>query len=202
MKKYIFLILLFSALLHSRSIKVTGNIDKVHYIDHPGNLNTLLAEEKIEADAVLVCGIDGISAFVTSPAFCQVEIQKENLRWLSVTDSLPPVCNIKNIEEIVIWRSGWERKLYIEKKQSFPQSFTPYHFILGGYKKVAESEKNGYKAIKYKRITNTLLQNLPEPVRLQFSDGDIMATSFQIDSFQFDGCEFLYQHKPLKKIMR
>ena len=196
-------VLLFSVFaLFAAPLSLTGNVETDSVLNAEGILAKLLAEKSIKADAVLLTGKDGTAAFIEKSAFKVIFLQNKNQQWNSVSDSLPPVCNIKNLAEIAISYNPWDIILEVDIDGTFPKLYTPFAWIMADFRQLATSSKNGWQAEKYIRAQNPLLASFLRELTLEFCSGEVITTMFQPDKFFFDGYSFRYDGKPLKKIFR
>ena len=204
MKHYILAaILLFSVFtLFAAALSLTGNVETGAVLNAEGSLSELLAEKSINADAVLLIGRDGTAAFIEKSAFKMIFLQHKDEQWNSVSDSLPPVCNIKNLAEIVISYNPWDIVLEIDIDGTFPKLYTPFAWIMADFTQLATSSKNDWQAEKYLRAPNPLLADFLPKMSVEFYSGEVITTMFQPDKFLFDGYIFRYDGKPVKKMFR
>jgi hypothetical protein len=200
--KKLLLILFITTLIRiaANPLPVAGNTDSGIFLHSQGNLADIFNEKEILAEAVLLAGKDGTAAYIESAALQHIYLIYDSRIWASQADSLPPVCSINDLEQVTVWNSSTNTTLMIDLAGRFPVEYTPFHFILAGYDKIAESEKNGFLAYKYKRIKNTLLKSISGKVTLDFLDGTSCETEFRLPDFFFDGNEFFYDQKKLKRI--
>ena len=196
MRNYLLLTLLFCFLaLAAEPLPITGNVPVGSIIERKGCLEDILIELDIDADAVLLIGADSTTAYIEKSTLKMVFLHPSDDSWLAYSPSLPPVCNIKNLSEVCIFQSFWQNSLAIDDK-----IFTPFSWKLAYLKKNANSEKNGYHAIKYLPSgTNSMLPDASE-VSITFQDGNAQTLIFQKEDFSFDGYDWYYQQKPILKI--
>ena len=204
MKKYFLaVVLLFSVfILFAVPLSLTGNVETGSVLKAEGSLAELLAEKSIKADAVLLTGKDGTAAFIEKSAFKVIFLQYENEQWNSVSDSLPPVCNIKNLAEIAISYNPWDIVLEVDIDGTFPKLYTPFAWIMADFTQLATSSKNDWQAEKYLRAPNPLLADFLPKMSVEFYSGEVITTMFQPDKFLFDGYSFRYDGRPVKKLFR
>ncbi len=137
-KRISVLLILFSLFACSQTgIPLTGNIESKDVISSEGKLSEILSNVVPNAEYALLIGFDGTAALISSRSFDQVLIEKQEKSWKTLSDSLPAVCNIKNLKEICIYsKTSFEDNLFSDR-------FNDFEFL-------GESCKNGYYVRKYK----------------------------------------------------
>lgn len=134
-KKRIVIFLILISFTHSfADVLLSGNLENKH-IDSTGELSKIIPEF---AEYALLIGSDGTAAFISADSFYKIEIQNTNNIFSSQSQGLPPVCNIKDLVEICIYRS------YYSNSSSFTQKMKEFEFLGTG-------TKNGHFARKYKK---------------------------------------------------
>jgi hypothetical protein len=200
---YLVAILLFSGILVFASpLSLTGNVETGLVLQAEGCLAELLAAKTIKADAVLLIGADGTAAFLERSALEMVSLQYANKQWNSISDSLPPVCNIKDLAEIAISYHPWETILEVDIEGTFPRIYTPFSWIMTDYVQLATSSKNGWQAEKYEPAPDPLISSFQGEMSWEFYSGDVDTGIFEQNKFLFNGHIFRYDGKPLKKMFR
>lgn len=185
--------------LFADGIQVLGNIDKSFEIIEKGYISWYLEEQGISAEALLIVGDNGTSAYIESSAIEKVEIVPGKDGWEVFAEMLPAVCSIRNIQEIWVYQGFWNVELKICNETGESKTFTPFSWNLQKYNKNAESEKNGYMAKKYLPSE----QNFAFPknaVVITFADKKIEETEFNEELFGFDGIKFYYDGRSVSKI--
>ena len=137
-KRISILLILFSLFACSQNgIQLTGNIKTEIVINNEGKLSEVISDIEPNAEYALLIGIDGTAALISARCFDQILIEKNKKSWKSVTDTLPAVCNIKDLKEICIYSKT---------------SFEDNHFSdrINDFEFLGESCKNGYYVRKYK----------------------------------------------------
>lgn len=201
MKRFTIILLLLYGILWGNTLAVKGNIAAAVELTEAGNLGNLLADKAIDGESLLLCGRDGTCAYVNWEAAKAIELVLSDSVWSARSDSLPPVVNINDLSEIAVWKGGWKEKIYLQLAGGFPQPYTPFQFLLAGYKKTAESEKNGFAAVKYLPAESSIWAGVAERVIIEYKDGSREETVFEENDFEFDGCRFWYKNKEMKKIV-
>ena len=122
---------------------LTGNINEVLSVSRSGVLSVILED----AEYALLVGSDGIAVFLSENSFPEITIQKENGKWNCSTEILPPVCNIRNLKEICIFKSFFGKKIKVEN-----ENLHPFAVRMKDFKFLGESQKNGHTVRKYREI--------------------------------------------------
>ena len=122
---------------------LTGNINEVLSISRSGILSKIIGD----AEYALLVGSDGTAVLLSESSFSEITIKKENRKWNCSTEILPPVCNIRNLKEICIFKSFFEKKIKIENENLYPFAVRMRDFEFLG-----ESQKNGHTVRKYREI--------------------------------------------------
>ena len=200
-KSLILLILLSSLFLAANPLKLNGNITP-EVIEVKGCFAELLEEKGITAEAALFIGSAGTAALIENSAFKLIFLHYDDPGWSSVSTSLPPVCNIKDLAEIAIWQSPWEIQLEVDNNINYPQIYTPFNWIMKDFNYLATTAKNGYQVEKYKRRDDLLNKHLSGVMTIVFDDNIEMQTSFVPERFRFDGCKFWYDDMQVKKLSK
>jgi hypothetical protein len=182
--------------LAAEPLPLTGNVTPGSVIEQKGCLEDFLLELDIDADAVLLIGADSTTAYIERSALKMVYLHPSGDSWLAYAPSLPPVCNIKNLSEVCIFQSFWHKTLSIDAK-----NYTPFSWKLAYLEKSANSEKNGYHAIKYLPSPPKTILPDDEEVVISFQDGNSQTLVFQKEKFSFDGYDWYYQNKPINNIV-
>ncbi|MDP8220509.1 MAG: hypothetical protein P9X26_04140 [Candidatus Stygibacter frigidus] len=198
----IIFILCTNLLLVSAPLALIGNISHREEIETKGCFAELLANTDINADAALIIGSDGTAALIEKSAFKLIYLHYDDPGWSSVSTSLPPVCNIKDIKEIAIWQSSWDIQFEVDLEGNYPRIYTPFNWIMQDYNYLATSAKNGYQVEKYKKLDMLNNQDFSGAMTIFFSDGTEAQTSFEPDKFRFDGCKFWYGDKQVIKLSK
>ena len=196
MKNYLLLTLLLCLLaLAAEPLALTGNVIPGSSINSKGCLEDFFMELDIDADAVLLIGADSTTAYIERSALKMVFLHPSDNSWLAIAPSLPPVCNIKNLSEICVFQSFWQKSLTINAT-----NYSPFTWKLAYLTNTANSEKNGFHAIKY--LPSSAKDALPDAqeVIISFQDGSSETLVFQNSDFYFDGYDWYYQKKPIRKI--
>ena len=143
-KVSIVFLVLFLFACSPNNLVLTGNIEDGAGISSEGRLDEILEDIAPSAKYALLIGSDGTAALITSRSFSKIYIQKDKKSWNSNTDSLPAVCNIKNLKEICIYsRTSSENNRFSKRMNDFD--------FMG------QSSKNGYYARKYKELSRDWL---------------------------------------------
>jgi hypothetical protein len=194
--------ILFSAgiLLIAADLTLYGNIASGSVCLNPGNFAQILAAERIQADAALFIGCDGTAAFIERTAFEAISLCYDDSLWISQSSVLPPVCNIKNLAAIALWSSPWHVTLDIVSASRIVDSYSPFTFIMAQAVHLASSSRNGYAAEKYLYSDQAFAPDISGKIILHYAAGDKIETVFQPALFEFDGYNFYYEKKPVKKI--
>ncbi|MCF7911517.1 MAG: hypothetical protein K9M99_03235 [Candidatus Cloacimonetes bacterium] len=201
MIKYYLIILVLGSnlLLISNPLPLSGNISP-EVIETRGCFAELLTDKGIRADAALLIGSDGTAALIEKSAFELILLHYDDPGWSSVSTSLPPVCNIKDLTEIALWQNPWDIQLEVDNIINYPQIYTPFTWIMKDFNYLATSAKNGYQVEKYKKGEELKNNDLSGVMTIVFSDDTEVQTSFEFDKFRFDGCMFWYDAKQIKKL--
>ena len=203
MRHYLIILILCSnMLLASAALPLTGNISPGAVLETKGCFAELLADKNIGADAVLFIGSDGTAALIEKSAFKLILLHYDDPGWSSVSTSLPPVCNIKGLVEIALWKSSWDIQLEVENVANYPQIYTPFNWIMKDFNYLATSAKNGYQVEKYKKRDDLLNNDFSGVMIIFFDDDTEMQTSFVPEKFHFDGCRFWYDERQVKKLSK
>ena len=203
MKGYLIILILFSSLiLAADPLNLTGNITHGEVILTKGCFAELLADMDIMADAALFIGSDGTAALIENSAFKLIYLHYDDPGWSSVSTSLPPVCNIKDLSEIALWQSPWDIMLELDLDNSYPHLYTPFNWIMKDFNYLATSARNGYQVEKYKKRDDLLNNDFSGVMIIFFDDDTEMQTSFVPEKFHFDGCRFWYDERQVKKLSK
>ena len=203
MRYYLIILILCSyMLLASEALSLSGNLSTGTVLETKGCFAELLADKDIRAEAALFIGSDGTAALVEKSAFELILLHYDDPGWSSVSTSLPPVCNIKDIKEIAIWQRDWDIQLEVENVVNYPLIYTPFTWIMKDYDYLATSARNGYQVEKYKRRENLLNSEFSGLMKIVYSDGTERKTSFELEKFHFGGCKFWYDDKQITKLSK
>jgi hypothetical protein len=135
----LFIVLSFFA-CSPNGMKLTGNIETGVTISDEGSLDDILNKLIPEAEYALLIGTDGTAALISARSFSEIYIHRDKNSWNSKTDTLPAVCNIRNLKEICIYtKTSFENNHFSDRINEFE--------FLG------ETCKNGYYVRKYKEHT-------------------------------------------------
>jgi len=167
-------ILLFSLMLISCSqpdLKFTGNLSTPLSMNETSDLRTFLKDNGIEAEYALLCGKDGTATYVFKKSFPEIDLVKEGVKWNSVTEKLPEVCNIKDLANICLFIRNPENKLFFLNHTDQKKVITPFEAELSQYEFLGQSRKNGHSARKYKFSHNFKLQSEADSILAIYKDG-------------------------------
>lgn len=199
MRKLALFLLFFSVSLAGNSLLLSGNVPAGSFINSPGNFQILLAEKSIQAEAALFIGSDGTAAFINENALSHINISPSDSLWESASDLLPPVCSIKDLEEVCLFRSLWPVKFRLSNsKNDF--LYSPYLWRISQFNQVGESQKNGFSALKFTIKNSDLLPAENTQVIIKFADGELLETPFSRKDFRFDGWRFYYSNKEVSEL--
>jgi len=119
--------------------RLSGNIDSEFQTKQTGNLKEILAYYELEAEYALLIASDGIAVLISEPSFSLIEIYSESKKINTRSDLLPPVSNLNDLNEIVIY--NWNYPL--------TGSHTPFSLRLLEFNFLGESSRNGHSVRKY-----------------------------------------------------
>jgi hypothetical protein len=122
---------------------LTGNITEESVVSQRGILSNILED----AEYALLIGSDGTAVFLSENSFPEITIHKESGKWNCSTDILPPVCNIRNLKEICIFKSFFGKKIQVEN-----EDLHPFAVRMRDFEFLGESQKNGHTVRKYREI--------------------------------------------------
>ncbi len=122
---------------------LTGNINDVLSVSQEGILSEILQH----TEYALLIGSDGTAVFLSQKSFPEITIHKENKKWNCSTEILPPVCNIRNLKEICIFKSFFSDKIIVEN-----ENLHPFAVRMRDFEFLGESQKNGHTVRKYREI--------------------------------------------------
>ncbi len=122
---------------------LTGNISEELIISRSGVLSEILED----AEYALLISSDGTAVFLSENSFLEIAIQKENGKWNCSTEILPPVCNIRDLQEICIFKSYHDGKITVQN-----ENLHPFAVRMRDFEFLGESQKNGYTVRKYREI--------------------------------------------------
>ena len=122
---------------------LTGNVNEVLSISQEGVLSNILED----AEYALLIGSDGTAVFLSRNSFPEITINKENGGWNCSTEILPPVCNIRNLKEICIFKPFFGEKITVGNEE-----LHPFAVRMRDFEFLGESQKNGYIVRKYREI--------------------------------------------------
>ena len=122
---------------------LTGNLTEESVVSYSGVLSNILGD----AEYALLIGSDGTAVFLSDNSFPEITINKENRKWNCSTEILPPVCNIRNLKEICIFKSFFGKKIKVEN-----ENLHPFAVRMRDFEFLGESQKNGHTVRKYREI--------------------------------------------------
>ena len=122
---------------------LTGNLTEESLVSRSGVLSNILGD----AEYALLIGSDGTAVFLSQNSFPEITIHKKIGKWNCSTDILPPVCNIRNLKEICIFKSYSDKKMTIEN-----EDLHPFAVRMKDFEFLGESQKNGHIVRKYREI--------------------------------------------------
>ncbi len=144
-KKFFYLLIAILLLVGcSRSgYLLTGNLTEEVVVSQIGILSNILED----AEYALLIGSDGTAVFLSQNSFPEITINKENGKWNCSTEILPPVCNIRNLKEICIFKPFFGEKITVENEE-----LHPFAVRMRDFEFLGEAQKNGHIVRKYREI--------------------------------------------------
>lgn len=136
----IFLLILLLTGCQQAEILLSGNLQNKQMISQTGNFVEIFDHLQIPAEYALVIAHDGTAYFISESSFSKIELVKKNDSFNTVSDQLPPVCNLNHIKEICIYNSN------------FPQQdhLTPFASRIAEFDYLGQISRNNHFVRKYK----------------------------------------------------
>lgn len=150
-------VILLSALsLYSLTgLPLSGNIGYPMMLTEAGNLGQLLDATAPGTEAALLIASDGTAARVYRNAFARIRLAFEENGWNAYGDSLPPVCDLRNLSGIAVDRANRTFALHLINGCEETETITPYAAILRQFERIGTSERSGCTATKYRRVSES-----------------------------------------------
>ena len=140
---YILITVLLLIGCRSSGYLITGNVSDESVVTSRGKLSNILED----AEYALLIGFDGTAVFLSQNSFPEITINKENGKWNCSTEILPPVCNIRNLKEICIFKPFFGEKITVEN-----ENLHPFAARMRDFEFLGEAQKNGHIVRKYREI--------------------------------------------------
>jgi hypothetical protein len=140
MGKIIIILFLLSLVACSpQGYRFSGNIDSEFYSEQTGNLKEILALHELNAEYALLIASDGIAVLISEPSFPRIEIYLDAKKISTRSEFLPPVSNLNDLSEIVIY--NWKHPV-VDRQTPFSLRLLELQFL-------GESSLNGHLVRKY-----------------------------------------------------
>ena len=117
-----------------------GNLDLEFRSNLTGNLADILHEQRLDAEYALLITSDGMAVLLTERSFSLLHIEAAGKRFNTGSDLLPPVCNLKDLNEIYLYLPGYPLK----------DNHTPFSLRMKDFAFLGESGTNGHYVRKYR----------------------------------------------------
>ncbi|MCD4828367.1 MAG: hypothetical protein K8R90_02915 [Candidatus Cloacimonetes bacterium] len=157
-----------------KPLPLTGDVGAGLAIHHQGTLAEALNKLGLTADAALIVAKDGAAVRIGREAFGQLELRREWSGWVVTGDSLPPSCNLNELQEICLQTSRPRLAVSVLHGVSGGTTATPFALRLREFAIEGTAGRNGYQVIKYScaeaaspwsgRHTAIVLHGLPREV--------------------------------------
>ncbi len=190
-KLILFLILLILlGACSKRKVNVTGNLDKPLKLNKPVNLSVFSRDEIPGAKHALLIGSDGTAVFVPKKSFAYLDIDKHKGKWeVKADNTLPPVCNITDIEEICFYKTYSNYELYVLNNNKTEKRITPFRARKNEFLLIGNSIKNEILVSKFTRENNYSLPLENDSTLIIFKNGTEKLSSMEdiieLDNFYF-----------------
>jgi len=136
-------------------LPLLGNIGRPLTLTSPGSLAELLDAAAPQTEAALLIASDGTAVRVYRNAFSRLRLANEQNAWNVYGDSLPPVCDLRNLAGIAVDRANRTFALHLLDGTEERETITPYAAVLRQFELLGTSERNGCTAMKYRRIADS-----------------------------------------------
>jgi hypothetical protein len=153
-KRFIPFLLLITALtlFANPGLPLMGNIGRPLMLTSEGALDGLLDAAAPQTEAALLIASDGTAVRVYRNAFPRLRLACENNEWNAYGDSLPPVCDLRNLAGIALDRANRTFTLHLINGSEETGTITPYAAVLRQFELIGISQRSGCTAMKYHRI--------------------------------------------------
>ena len=136
------LLVLLSACTTPSGYILTGNVEKEIKLTTIGSLDEVIAAAGVKAEYALVVASDGTSFLLSEQSFSLIEISKVQNEFNTRSDLLPPVCNLNNISEIIVYNIHYPLEGF----------YTPFSERMKGFEFLGESSMGFHFVRKYNRM--------------------------------------------------
>ncbi|MDD3050445.1 MAG: alkaline phosphatase family protein [Candidatus Cloacimonetes bacterium] len=184
-------------------LEVYGNLEEPLFLVS-GNLSKQLEmKSEMNFDEAIIAGNDETAVRIRKDAFHKINLIYDENGFHSKADSLPEVCNIKNIAHICFSSPYKEKTLFHLQETSEIARVSPFEYFLADYEKIGESRKNGYRAVKLKKKKQSEIFNLvSDNLILVLEDGQeiLVDKSGFYQHFRFEGSFFSWKSLPIAAV--
>jgi len=168
--------------------KVLGDVSQNNITFDSGNLASSIYEKLPLCDEILVVGDNGTAVLIPAYAFEMIDIIQDGDVCNLISSKLPPVCNIRNIKEICVKQTPATYSMTIKNANNIKQ-YSPFMFLMGKFKFLGESQKNGYALRKYKLSNNQNELNIKEIDKIILTSGKEMLQNKIIFKNYYFSCD-------------
>lgn len=158
------LIALIGFLAASEPLPLWGDLDAPARITQCGRLDSLLVQQQLNPEYLLVLGSDGTGFQIEASAAQYIWLLQDSTGWFSSAPTLPPVCSIRSIAAIAVAAPPARYAFDYINEHGVSSTVSPYTAILQECDVLGFSERNGVAVMKYKKRRvyrlNTLSQTL------------------------------------------